>query len=133
MNLHGYANQAFDQVWTQGEGLQKAEQHTGGQRIPRAPFGKDQRGEGDKAASGSHVLYKARLQRRGKISARDATKHATDTDSRITQANYRDAGRVHRGRVFAHCAQAQAEAGAVQDPPGGGHAEQRDINEDGMA
>ena len=52
------------------------------------------------------------------------------TTAAIAQAHDRDAGRVHGGRVLADRAQAQAEAGAEEHPPGQRHREKRDVDQD---
>jgi hypothetical protein len=103
--------------------LEEAEEQAGAERGPGPPLGEDQRGQRDEAAPGAHVLDEARGEAGGEIGAREAAQEAADRHRGEAQPHDRDAGGVDGGRVLAHRAQAQAEAGAEEHPPGQRHGE----------
>ena len=115
------------------DSLKEAEKHRGTQCRPRLPFGEDQRGEGDIAASRRHLTPETGLQGSGHIGARNAAENAGDGDCGKAQPDNRDTRRIHRSRVFPHSPQPQAETGAVKQPPAERHRGKGGIDQNGMA
>ena len=97
-------------------GVGEGEQQAGEDGRDRAPLAEDQRGERQVALAGAHVAHEPGTLGDRQVGAGDAGQHAVDHQRAVAQSLDGDAGRVDRGRILAHGAQAQAEAGVVDHP-----------------
>ena len=93
------------------------------------PLAKDHRRQRHEATPGAHVRHEGGILCQHQIASRKPAQKAVERQGCIAQPGYRDAGGVDHLRVFADRAQAQAESGAVHQPPDGGNQRQRQIDQ----
>ena len=109
--------------------IEKAKEQAGEHCLNRAPLGEDQCRKRYVTLARSHVLDEAGALGRRQIGASNAAQHAATDDRAIAQPWHGDAGRIHRRRVFANGAQAQAKTRAVEHPPSERHHGKGEIDE----